>query len=167
MQHTHTRQQHTEHKHHRAPFRGTGGPRKSGDLPGLWVPGCCPGPKLDPKATHAQSSRGGSEGGGAPPPRAHNTQHTTKNTNQTIYNRGMTQAFFQMCEASKGVSDLFSNSGVEYKKFHGYAAPPENEQLDVDINSPELVRRRFARLSANFFRTILDCVRTWPTNCPP
>ena len=64
----------------------------------------------------------------------------------------MTQAFFQMCEASKGVSDLFSNSGVEYKKFHGYAAPPENEQLDVDINSPELVRRRFARLAANFFQ---------------
>ena len=44
--------------------KGGGPPRFSGAM-GAGMPS---GPKLDPKAMHGQSSRGASEGGGAPPP---------------------------------------------------------------------------------------------------
>ena len=47
--------------------RGSGNQRFSGAM-GAGTP---PGPKLDPKTTHGQSSRGASEGGGAPPPWPH------------------------------------------------------------------------------------------------
>eukprot|EP00973_Karenia_brevis_P014221 1935115-Karenia_brevis.AAC.1 len=56
-----------------------------------------------------------------------------------------------MCEASKGISDLFSNSGVPYESFNGYSSPSIHVQFDKDINAPALVRQKWASLAKNFF----------------
>ena len=61
--------------------------------------------------------------------------------------------FFLMCEASKGVSDLFGNTGVPYTPFVGYAQPCADAiPLDVDINAPDLVRKRFGMATTKFFQ---------------
>ena len=67
--------------------------------------------------------------------------------------RGTIQAYFQMCEASKGVSDLFCNTGIPYTPFAGYnQLLTDDATLDVDLNAPELVRKRFGMAASKFFQ---------------
>ncbi len=53
--------------------RGGRGARASVNSTGQWVPGRCQDRQPDPKTTHAQSSRGGSEGGRRSPARKSKT----------------------------------------------------------------------------------------------
>ena len=48
---------------------------------------------------------------------------------------GRIQGFFQLCEASKGISDLFANTGLQYMPFSGYVQPISQDILDPELNA--------------------------------
>lgn len=64
---------------------------------------------------------------------------------------GVIQTYFQMCEASKGIADLFSNTGVPYVSFSGFSPAGEQDKFDEDVNAPPLVQQKWKILAKRFF----------------
>eukprot|EP00959_Pyramimonas_sp_CCMP1952_P475078 9504000-Pyramimonas_sp.AAC.2 len=64
---------------------------------------------------------------------------------------GAIQAWFQVCEASKGVTDLFCGTGVPYEPFKGYAPPSQKDVLDAELHDSSTVRKRMATLANRIF----------------
>lgn len=61
---------------------------------------------------------------------------------------GVTQSFFQFCEAAKAVTDMHCGTGMPYLPFSGeYPEEPEPQlAFDRDVNSDVMISRKFPAL---------------------
>ena len=73
---------------------------------------------------------------------------------------GRVQALFQVCEASKAISDLFANTGIPYIPFAGHERPDEDLVFDEQINAPAAIRRRYLEAVAKVYRRCPSALAT-------
>ena len=54
-------------------------------------------------------------------------------------------------QASKGIADLFANTGVLYKPFAIYSRPDKHDVFDVELNARALVHKRSIDVAQSLF----------------
>ena len=65
--------------------------------------------------------------------------------------QGRTQTYFQFCEASKGITDLYVGHAVPYLPFEGYSStPPAKLCFDRDVNSAGLIHTKWLEILSRF-----------------